>query len=260
MDPRKYFKRYIRLAPFSHAVWRGMEAGCFAEFEKFVKGDILDIGCGFGEFVGIVFDNMVEVGIDINKKDLVKAASGKSYKNLILADARKLPFDDGSFDCVVSISTLEHIKKVDKAIEEVERVLKKGGIFIFSVPTNILNKHLFFPSFLRKIGLGELSNLYVKIFHWAFSHENIYSKEKWMNKILSGFKVLDCRGTINTNQIRIFELFLPLAFFTQFNRKIFGKRLLFSFKFREMIFEKIFSFFWKGDLTDANIIIVATKK
>ena len=62
---------------------------------------------------------------------------------LIKADARKLKFRDNSFDVVFSISVIEHVvddkrKKTNgdrQFINEVGRVLKKGGIFLFT--TNV---------------------------------------------------------------------------------------------------------------------------
>jgi SAM-dependent methyltransferase len=44
------------------------------------------------------------------------------------ADARELPFADGSFDAVFSVATFEHIQGLPKAIAEMYRVLVPGGI------------------------------------------------------------------------------------------------------------------------------------
>lgn len=45
-----------------------------------------------------------------------------------------LPFDDESFDCVVSFQVIEHIKRDRAFVGEVRRVLKRGGKFIVSTP------------------------------------------------------------------------------------------------------------------------------
>jgi SAM-dependent methyltransferase len=49
-------------------------------------------------------------------------------------DARKLPFEDNSFDLVVSRSTLEHIPDYWTACDEMRRVLAPGGTLIACVP------------------------------------------------------------------------------------------------------------------------------
>jgi SAM-dependent methyltransferase len=46
----------------------------------------------------------------------------------------KLPFADNFFDCVFAFEVLEHIEDDLAALKEVYRVLKKGGVFVFSVP------------------------------------------------------------------------------------------------------------------------------
>lgn len=74
-----YFEKYLRVAPFSHALWRSREA-IFVKKVKFKK-PLLDIGCGFGEFAGVFFQSKVEIGIDISLKDLIEAAKKRSIKN-----------------------------------------------------------------------------------------------------------------------------------------------------------------------------------
>lgn len=70
----------------------------------------------------------------------------------VQGDMTKLPFDNESFDVVLSISTLEHIgigfykdpKEIDdadkKALSEAVRVLKHNGLFILTAPYGIANR------------------------------------------------------------------------------------------------------------------------
>lgn len=50
------------------------------------------------------------------------------------ASILNMPYDGSSFDAVVSVSMLEHIKELDRAFEEITRVLRPGGVAIISFP------------------------------------------------------------------------------------------------------------------------------
>lgn len=255
----KYFYRYLKVAPLSHALWRSLEAKALLNLK--LKRPILDIGCGFGEFAGVFFEKMVEVGIDIDPKELALAAQKKKYKKLVWADAGHLPFKNNSFQTIISISTLEHIKDVDQVLSEAKRVLKQGGFFIFTVPTATLNQLLFFPSLFRKINLHFFADIYLKIFHWAFKHQVIISQKEWLAKLRSKkFKIISIQRTISQKQIIIFELFLPFALITQLFRLLFKKRLPFSPQLRVKVLYSLFKRLINDrPLTDANILIVAQK-
>jgi SAM-dependent methyltransferase len=56
-------------------------------------------------------------------------------KPTYLIDAgQALPLEDGSFDMVLSFSTLEHIYALEATLAELTRVLKPGGRVVFAVP------------------------------------------------------------------------------------------------------------------------------
>ena len=54
-------------------------------------------------------------------------------QSFIAADAEFLPYEENSFDLVASSFTYQWLEEWDRALEEVKRVLKPGGFFVFSV-------------------------------------------------------------------------------------------------------------------------------
>ena len=92
---------------------------------------ILDIGVGTGRFAEPLQKTGFEVaGIDISKK-MIDKAKRKSVKDLLLADARSIPFKDGTFDITISVHLLHLIKEWQKALTEVCRVSRHALISLY---------------------------------------------------------------------------------------------------------------------------------
>src|SRR3989344_1809191 len=257
--PKKYLEDFLRVAPLSHALWRSIEALSFSQ-EQFTP-PVLDIGCGFGEFAGVVFDK-VEVGIDISSKDLERALKGKKYVKVQWADARDLPFKAASFGTVTSVSVMEHIKNSEDVIREVSRVLKRGGVFIFTVPTPEMKKHLLVPHLAKMLGFDNLGERYFSLHKKAFKHVYLKPKNWWLAKLeKEGFEVEKCHGTLSRTALRIHEFFLISAFPSQLGKLFFGKRFMMSTGLRSRILPVFFSRFIKTDEgSDINLFFVARKK
>lgn len=84
---------------------------------------ILDLGCGpRDQSIPVNHLNHQYVGVDFTNP----AAD-------FLADAHSIPFQDNSFDCVLSYAVLEHLHDPYIAIREIHRVLKPDGIYVGSV-------------------------------------------------------------------------------------------------------------------------------
>jgi len=103
------------------------------------KEKVLEIGCGRGFYLKTlksIWPDLKVTGIDLNQKYLDKARNflGNLSVQLIKADATALPFDNKTFDRVIASEVLEHILDDKKAIAEMYRVLKPGGIAMVTVP------------------------------------------------------------------------------------------------------------------------------
>ena len=72
-------------------------------------------------------------GIDLSIESLEVARRYDSTRSVqyISADAYALPFENRQFDVVCAMDFLEHVEHPEKAIQEMSRVLKPGGLFFF---------------------------------------------------------------------------------------------------------------------------------
>jgi SAM-dependent methyltransferase len=64
-----------------------------------------------------------------------KEITEKAYGGVLRGDATKLPFEDNTFDCVVTSEVLEHIQDDVSVLSELHRVLKPGGSLGVTVPS-----------------------------------------------------------------------------------------------------------------------------
>lgn len=88
----------------------------------------LDVGCGEGRFCRMMrAQGLATIGIDPTRALLAHARDRDPDGDYRHARAEELPFDDGSFDLVVSYLTLIDIEGLDDAFAEMSRVLAPGG-------------------------------------------------------------------------------------------------------------------------------------
>ena len=109
---------------------------------------VLEIGCGQGAALAALARRCAPsrlVGIDIDTQSLSRAERNLRDRGaaceLILGDARQIPFADGAFDVVIDFGTCYHIGRADDAISEIERVLAVGGRFVYETPVSQLMSH-----------------------------------------------------------------------------------------------------------------------
>lgn len=103
------------------------ERGCVTKWIQ--PGSVLDVGCGTSRF-GFIKNY---TGVDFSEPMLEKAREKYPENQYQKSDARNLPFEDNSFDNVISTRLLMHIDDWKEAVEEMHRVCKPGGRIIFDI-------------------------------------------------------------------------------------------------------------------------------
>jgi ubiquinone/menaquinone biosynthesis C-methylase UbiE len=99
------------------------------------KMKILDVGCGTGaitfDIAQITKGEVIGIDVDSEKLEVAKKAlSDVSNILLIEADTTNLPFENDTFDLVVFTLVIMFIKDQQKALNEIARVTKSGGIVL----------------------------------------------------------------------------------------------------------------------------------
>jgi len=115
----KRFRRYIKLL-----------------FREEIPADlrILDMGCGFGVFLGLCDKlHFKTYGVDISKYSMEKAKKFTAG-NLLISDSHRLPFKSLSFNVVTMFDMIEHLKSPYEALKEANRILKLDGLLVITTP------------------------------------------------------------------------------------------------------------------------------
>lgn len=99
---------------------------------------VLDLGCGRGRnLVPLVEQGFDVTGLDFSKSGLDETKRALDQKDLdaklVQGKTTELPFEDNSFDFVVSIGVIHHNtwEDIQKSFKEVGRVLREGQTFLF---------------------------------------------------------------------------------------------------------------------------------
>ena len=132
----KFYEKYFELEKQNwwFRTRRNIIFWLFKEYKISSNDRILDYGCGSGFLVG----KLQAIGLDASGVDVsdeaIRVGIGRGVKNLYSLDRVRSHFDDNSFDLVMALDVIEHIKNDKEAIDELSRVLKPNGHLIIMVP------------------------------------------------------------------------------------------------------------------------------
>lgn len=197
--------RLLADAPFQPATnfWRSIEIAAIRPSDL-PTGRGLDLGCGDGRLARLVFDNLEArtlIGLDPDPLETRLAIAEGLYEKVHTALGNAIPEAHGSFDFVFSNSVLEHIPEITPVLAEVGRVLRPGGRFLFTVPSDR------FHGCLSGSWLPWVSRLkYLSMIDSRCAHIRYWSPDEWQNALApAGLQIIDARRYLSPRATRRWE-------------------------------------------------------
>jgi SAM-dependent methyltransferase len=129
LGTRAFFDEVERQRYTEYAPWMPSVMG----FDQFSGARLLEIGCGMGtDLLQFARGGARCTGVDLTPRSIqITRRRFDLYGeagDFVLADGEHLPFDDESFDVVYSNGVLHHTPDTERAVREVHRVLRPGGV------------------------------------------------------------------------------------------------------------------------------------
>ncbi len=134
-----FVRGYVRRTSGRKGVARVKNALERRFLRRHAAGRVLDAGCGAGRHLApLAAAGLTVHGSDISAAMLAQAgaalAEAGAAVRVAQADIERLPFRDGCFDTVCSITVVEHFPQWRAIVAEYGRVLRTGGTLLFELP------------------------------------------------------------------------------------------------------------------------------
>jgi SAM-dependent methyltransferase len=185
----------------------------------------LDLGCSSGIITSLLGGACrTTIGLDIDQEAVqyAKERRASSRVHFLIGDSMFLPFKEGSLDVIVCNHVYEHVPESARLMEEVHRVLKKGGVCYFSAGNRymIVEGHYGLP-FLSWLP-NSLGHLYLR---WAGKGSFYYEKHLslWkLRHLVRKFRVCDytLRVIQDPEKFSAEDLLRPHSLFHRWARRV----------------------------------------
>lgn len=259
-----FLERFAKIYPFSHCVWRIPEAIAQASFAPF-EGPFFDLGCGDGSYLQIFFERVGRpsgevYGLDPQKKEIIKAEKRGVYTKLIHGFSNAIPLPDASVQTAFSNSVVEHIPDKDGTIREIARILRPGGRFLFSAPSQNFDKHFRVRAWLHRVFGERAASTWVNAINKKFKHHWIQSPEQWAQDLAKhGLVMRSFRYTLSPENAVAWERYLIPSFLQHLPAKRFDW-VPFAGWSRRALLKRLPQLMEPDDLADGgNVVILAEK-
>jgi SAM-dependent methyltransferase len=100
-----------------------------------LRGTVLEVGAGTGANFGFLAEGVDWIGLEPNPRDTealqANAARWGRRREVLVAPCEQIPLPDASVDAVLSTLVLCSVDDQERALQEIIRVLRPGGAFVF---------------------------------------------------------------------------------------------------------------------------------
>lgn len=217
----------MSLAPCALAFERYCECEIYQK-QKLAK-PVLDLGCGEGLFAHVLFEDKIDTGIDLNKRELCRARELCAYDELIQCSGNSIPKPSEYFQTIFSNSVFEHIPDMMPVFKEVSRLLASDGRFYLTVPSCEFENYTFGNQILSALGLKSLAARYRKFISssiWRQVHYKTLAEWK-IFAMEQGFEVEE-GFTYDPKAVCLLNnLLYPFSIFAFVTKRIFNRWFLF---------------------------------
>jgi 2-polyprenyl-3-methyl-5-hydroxy-6-metoxy-1,4-benzoquinol methylase len=194
----------------------------YVAVEPFVKGDVLEVGCGEGRGI----DLMIPKASSFTAVDKIEEALSKlrqKYPTGKFIGTNIPPLSalaDNTYDMVVTFQVIEHIENDQLFLKEIHRVLKPGGIAYVTTPNRKLSLsrnpwHVreYLAEELKKLGEKFFTSVDMKGITGNDKVMTYYQENKKSVERITRFDILDLQYRLPASILRI-----PYEFMNRWNR------------------------------------------
>lgn len=130
----------------------------------------------------------------------------------VIADAHKLPFDDGAFDIVIANNVIEHLSEPRTGVSEIHRVLVANGVMYFTIP-------FLYPVHEAPHDYQRFTKFGLRKLFCEFEEVEIFERGGWFSTVADMiFKLTNIFDRYRAGSILRCGLFAPLWLFVQLDR------------------------------------------
>lgn len=190
---------------------------------RYISGKVLDFGCGTRPYQTL-FQVEEYIGVEIDIEN------GEKEKGIIYYDGKNIPFQNETFDSMISSEVFEHVINIDEIVKELNRVLKVGGNALITVPF-VYPRHCW-PNDYRRYTYEGIKNLLVD----------------------NGFEIIKCES--NTGYVESVAELINNYVFENIKNKVIKMMFIASFNVWGIILSR---FLPKSDYIYLDNVIVARK-
>lgn len=190
--------------------------------EPFVKGDVLEVGCGEGRGIEVLTKS-ARTFTAVDKIQSVIATLQGKYPEATFLSMNIPPLqglDDNRYDIVVSFQVIEHIEDDALFLNEIHRVLKPGGTALITTPNRRLSLsrnpwHVreYLPEELEKLAAGIFHTVEMKGISGNNKVMSYYEENRRSVKRITRWDIFDLQHKIPARLLRI-----PYEILNRWNR------------------------------------------